>query len=226
LDNIKRIADNPVWAENAAPPDPDDAPSTPENISYMHKTPEFQARAGNAPPKDAPLVASREEAIAWFNIDHFTIYIKGKFRANRENPDGSLEIIEVKDFIRAFTGMKLLQTSVEGRDPKSVPITEIWLNALNERRHFKYGFDFDPSFIGNRSGKYNLWKGWNIKPKEGDVSQWLDFTKTIICSGDDDYFKFLNAIIENMITTPHLKPGVAVVIRGDEGVGRASLLRS
>jgi hypothetical protein len=153
------------------------------------------ARPDSRQLDDAPLIASREEAIAWFNKDHFTIYIKGKFRVIRENPDGSLEIMEVKDFARPFTGIKLLQTSVDGRDPKSVPITELWLNNLHERRHFKYGFDFDPSYVGNRNGKYNLFKDFNIKPMEGEVAPFLNFVKEVICCGDEDNFRFLDAIV-------------------------------
>ena len=96
-----------------------------------------------------------------------------------------------------------------------------WYFKSKRPRKYDKGFDFDPSAVGNRGGKYNLWKGWPVKPVVGDVTIWRDYVKTIICSGDEESFNFLEALIAQMFQEPHLKPGIAVVIRGDEGVGKS-----
>jgi len=176
--------------------------------------------SSKAAPSGLSDISSKEDVVSHFNKDHFTIYIKGKYKVIRENPDGSLEIMDKKDFISGFPDMKLLITPTEGGNPKLILFTEIWLES-SRRRHFAYGFDFDPSFVGNRNGKYNLFKGFKVEAKEGDIAQWQTFVKDIICSGDENHFQWLDALISDMRQKPHSKPGVSVVIRGEEGIGKS-----
>ena len=176
-----------------------------------------------AAPQDASQIASFEDAINFFNKDHFTDYINGKYKVVRENPDGTIEIMETKDFVKGFPEIKLLIVpgDGEGGKPKLTPVTELWLNSGNRRR-FMYGFDFDPSFVGNRNGKYNLFKGLKLGAgKAGDVAPFRNFVKEVICSGNEENFNYLEALIADMFQGPHLKPGIVVVIRGDEGVGKS-----
>src|ERR1700729_3394856 len=169
-----------------------------------------------AAPQDASQIASFEDAINFFNKDHFTDYINGKYKVVRENPDGTIEIMETKDFVKGFPEIKLLivRGDGEGGKPKLTPVTELWLNSGNRRR-FMYGFDFDPSFVGNRNGKYNLFKGLKLGVgKAGDVAPFRNFVKEVICSGNEENFNYLEALIADMFQRPHLKPGIVVVIRG------------
>ena len=181
----------------------------------------FPAPVGDTLPVGDPLPVfnSKQEAIDWLNRDHFRTYLNGKFKVVRENPDGSLEIMEVKSFVDGNKEMQLWTTDEKGNQ-KLTPITEMWLKARSAR-NFKYGFEFDPTFLGNKNGKYNLWKGYRIQPKEGDVTPFREFTKDTICCGNEEYFKFLEAILFDMFQNPGKKKGVAVVIRGDEGVGKS-----
>ena len=50
--------------------------------------------------------------------------------------------------------------------------------------------------------------------------------KDVICSGDEDNFNYLVALVADMFQRPHLKPGVAVVVRSDEGVGKSFFVES
>jgi Family of unknown function (DUF5906) len=169
--------------------------------------------------KIPPPIGSTKQAIEWLNETFFTTYIKGRYKVVRENSDGTYEFMEKKDFMNGLDHMRLLITAENG-NPKSTPITEIWLRSPSRRR-FENGLEFNPAFIGNRDEKYNLWKGWNVKPVEGDVVVFLDYMKTVICAGDEHNYNFLVALIAQMFQFPHLKPGIAVVIRGDEGVGKS-----
>ena len=45
--------------------------------------------------------------------------------------------------------------------------------------------------------------------------------KDVICAGDERDFKFLELLVAQMFKEPNKKPGIAVVIRGDEGVGKS-----
>jgi Family of unknown function (DUF5906) len=170
--------------------------------------------------EEKPEIKSTKDAIDIINKDHFKTFINGKFKVIRENPDGTLEIMEKKAFMDGFLETRL-SIQYEGKDPKSTPISEIWLNSSLARK-FAYGLEFDPSHAGNNNnGKYNLFKGYKIIGREGDVSPFTDLMKDIICSGDEENFNYLVALIAQMFQQPWLKPGVAVVIRGDEGVGKS-----
>ena len=143
-----------------------------------------------------------------------------KFRVIRENPDGTLEIMERKAFIDGNEQYKLQITSAETGNVKVTAMTEIWFKSPNAR-FYKYGFNFDCSATGNRNEKYNLWKGWRVKPVQGDIAPFMELMRDVICSGDDDNLRYLLALIAQMFQFPHLKPCVAVVIRSDEGVGKS-----
>jgi hypothetical protein len=192
-----------------------------ENITRLDETPEFQKNQTNQTrPEYKRTGDPKKDAILELNQDHFTTYLNGRFKVVRENPDGTLEIMDKKDLVAGYSDRRIMIVPAEGGDPKYVQITEVWF-ASPERRHFKYGFDFDPSYLGNRNDKYNLFKGYKIKAIAGDCSQFIDLMRNIICSGNETNFDYLVALIAQMFQEPQLKPGIAVVIRGDEGVGKS-----
>jgi hypothetical protein len=45
--------------------------------------------------------------------------------------------------------------------------------------------------------------------------------KSIICKDNEENYNYLVALIADMFQNPGKKPGIAVVIRGDEGVGKS-----
>jgi hypothetical protein len=201
--------------------DDDDLYPDLERIKKLTEDPRYQQNQHGAPRREYTRTGDpKKDAILELNEDHFTIYLNGRFKVVRENPDGTLEIMDKKDLVAGYSDRRIMIMPTEGGDPKYVPITDVWF-ASSERRHYKYGFDFDPSYLGNRNDKYNLWKGYRIESKEGDVIPFLDLMNNIICCGNVDNFNYLIALISQMFQEPHLKPAIAVVIRGDEGVGKS-----
>ena len=202
-------------------PDKDDIP-TPENTRRLDEDPRWQSKQSQSETlNDKPTDLSRAGVIAWQNKDHFTTYLRGAYKVVRENPDGTLDIMEPKAYSAGRRHLKLRITPVDGGDEKSVPITEIWLNS-EEKRHYEYGFDFDPSAPGNRNGKYNLFKDWKLgKGIAGDVAPFLGLMREVVSSGNERDFLVLEALIAQMLQKPHNKPGIVVVIRGEEGVGKS-----
>ena len=72
------------------------------------------------------------------------------------------------------------------------------------------------------NGKYNLFKGYKLGAgKAGDAFPFLGLMKDVICAGDERDFKFLELLVAQMFKEPNKKPGIAVVVRGDEGVGKS-----
>ena len=60
-----------------------------------------------------------------------------------------------------------------------------WWLGHPERRQYK-AVVFDPGASEERTrGKFNLWRGFSVKPREGDCSLYLQHITDIICSGNE-----------------------------------------
>jgi hypothetical protein len=194
-----------------------------------HRTPIFEDRAHtpilfpehmrSSAPQET--ISSRKEAVDWLNKSYACISISGKEKVLYEKSNGEIEIKEYSDFTKSLAHMRIDVTSSDGTKTKQTAITELWLIWAG-RRIYENGFTFDPSRVGHYDGMYNLFKGYRgIIPREGDVAPFLDYTKDIICSGHHNNSVYLVALVSQMYQEPHLKPGVAVALRGDEGVGKS-----
>ena len=164
-------------------------------------------------------INSTKESVDWLNETHGQIMVRGQFRILWEKSDGSIEFMEKKSFIDKYNHRRLLITA-DGGNPKSTPMTEIWLKSPSRRMYD--GITLDPSCDHHYNGLYNLFKGYKLKKGiAGDVTPFLDFIKNVICAGHEQNYNFLVALIAQMFQKPGQKPGIAVVIRGDEGVGKS-----
>jgi uncharacterized protein DUF5906 len=166
-----------------------------------------------------PIINSTKDSNDWLSKTHATIILNGKFKILREKDDDTIEFMDVKDFIIQNKDRKLSITGEDGKT-KSVPFTEVWLGSTSRRR-YDNGVTFNPGRLGDYNGMYNLFRGYKIEPKKGDITPWMNFINEVMCRNDSNNFNFLDALICDMFQRPHLKPGVAVVIRGEEGVGKS-----
>jgi Family of unknown function (DUF5906) len=166
------------------------------------------------------VLKTKQEALEWLNKSYACITINGKYKVLHEKSDGEIEIMDTVDFTKSLADMLIDISSPDENKSKIVPITELWLKWA-ERRRYDNGFTFDPSRVGHHDGKYNLFKGYQIVPREGDCSIFLDYVKLVICSGNERDYTYLISLVAQMFQFPHLKPGIAVVLRGDEGVGKS-----
>jgi hypothetical protein len=190
-----------------------------DDDNIIHSEPLFEAKyMRNAAPQEK--IESKEDAHEWLNKHYAIIIINGKFRILHEKTNGEIEIMDKKDFISSLQSMRILVTSPEDGKTKFMEITDSWLRWFDHRR-FDNGFIFNPSRIGHYDDLYNLWKGYKIIPRQGDCAIFLDYIKTVICADNQRDFEFLVALVSQMFQEPWLKPGIAVVLRGDEGVGKS-----
>ena len=67
---------------------------------------------------------------------------------------------------------------------------------------------------------YNLWKGFPFEPKVGNCSLFLYHVKEVICNKDENIFKYVIAWMADSFQNPNNKPGVSIVLKGEEGVGK------
>jgi Family of unknown function (DUF5906) len=174
----------------------------------------FQRKA-----EEAPVINNTKDLVLWLNKTFAKMILKGKFKILREKDDGTIEFMDRKDFIYHHHERKLTITGEDDK-PKAVPFSEIWLGSQWARK-YDNGITFNPKIVGDYDGMYNLWKGWKTKPIQGDVGPFTNYIKSIICDDHDGNYNYLVALISQMFQEPWNKPGIAVIIRGDEGVGKS-----
>jgi hypothetical protein len=199
----------------------EDRPHTPILFpeERAHRVPIFGEQYQNSTA--IPLILhTKEEAIDWLNKFYACITINGKYYVLHEKSDETIEFMNITDFKNSLAEMRIDVTSSDGTKTKQTPITELWLISPNRRR-FDNGIIFDPSRVGHYGDMYNLFKGWPIAPREGNCEIFLNYIKEIICSNNEENYKYLITLVAQMFQFPNKKPGVAVVIRGEEGVGKS-----
>jgi Family of unknown function (DUF5906) len=163
-----------------------------------------------------PYFQSPEEYMIWYNERHFAVKMNGAMRAGSES-DG--DFMKKSDFFDLYVGSKFNTGTTD--KPKLECTAKLWFDD-SRRRTYKGGLTFDPSRIyAVDEDQYNLFKGYQIIPREGVCKIFLDYMKDIICSGNERNYKYLLALIAQMFQKPGDKPGVAVALRGDEGVGKS-----
>ena len=99
---------------------------------------------------------------------------------------------------------------------KSRNAAEIWLKHP-ERLSYD-GVTFDPT--GKSNGYYNLYQGFPLKAAKGDCGLYLEHIRQNICRGDEDLYEYVLDWMADAIQNPGKRPGVALAIRGKQGVGK------
>lgn len=101
---------------------------------------------------------------------------------------------------------------------KQVPIADLWL-AWSGRRTYQ-GVVFRPS--GAPPDFYNLWRGWAVTASSnGSCKLFKDHLLDNVCGGDRQKFTWLFGWYADLFQNPEKKPGTAVVLRGNQGVGKS-----
>lgn len=112
---------------------------------------------------------------------------------------------------------------VVGTDDKgraiTVPMGAWWLKQESRRQ-----FDtivFSPG--GEVPGSYNLWRGFAFSSLPGDRhEQYLQHIKDNICSGNEEYYRYLIGWMARAVQHPDSPGQVAVVMRGRMGTGKGA----
>lgn len=114
---------------------------------------------------------------------------------------------------------------------KTVPLTDDWLAW--EGRRFYNGLVFMPEQKAPE-GWYNLWRGFSCKPlaagetptprAQRSLDAFLDHALVNVCRNDKKLFDWLMGYFAHMVQKPWEKPLVALVFKGDKGVGKNALV--
>jgi hypothetical protein len=156
--------------------------------------------------------------IADLNSQHAVINVGGRCLILTESEDPILHRREYalsypNDVRLLYANKKLIV------DEKPINIGDLWMQHEQRRQYSRLVFSPERDI----PGCYNLWRGFAVEPKKGNCGLYLDHIKDNIAQGDEEIYKYIIAFMADAVQRPSRLPGVAFVMRGDEGVGKGIL---
>ncbi|CAK0775780.1 hypothetical protein CCP3SC1_70052 [Gammaproteobacteria bacterium] len=91
-----------------------------------------------------------------------------------------------------------------------------WLESPGRQEY--EGVVFSPGI--DVPGYYNLFRGWGVQPGPGSCAKWLAFVWEVICSQNEVLYRYVMAWTAHIFQYPMILPETAIVLRGDEGIGK------
>jgi len=177
-----------------------------------------------------------DSVIKRYNKKYFVSHLNNKTRVfyNRANPlkKNVLELkwMEFSDF-KQLNASDKYKIDVNGVT-KTVNAADYWLNH-EHRKVYLGGVHFDPS---NSLPKdcYNEWRGFAYKSFEltetnynninkSIIGGFLDHLKRNVCDNNMEHYEYLIKWMALCVQKPEFKPGVVVILRGDNGVGKSKV---
>lgn len=115
-------------------------------------------------------------------------------------------------------------------DGKTKQVSQLWLSSPERRTYngivFNPGLPTSPKF-------YNLWRGFSVNaseklnldhPEYNSFEKFLEHARVNVCGNDEKLFTWLMGYFAHIIQKPAEKPLVALVFRGEKGVGKNALI--
>ena len=153
-----------------------------------------------------------------FQRTHSIINYSGKTFVCWRNAKDELQFQSINDF-KNYNKNIWFKLEVDGKE-KRVFVSDNFLMDKHTK-HYQ-GLEFAPS--GNHPDFLNLWKGWKVAAKQGDVSIFLELVDAL-CDSDEGSVKYMLDYLAHMVQIPEKKPEVAIVMRGPQGIGKGSLMK-
>lgn len=162
--------------------------------------------------------AQRDAEFKKINQTYAIVQRGSQVHVMREGYDskGKREIsyLSAKDFILKMAHVKVWSE----HDEKFVSIAPLWM-SWEGRREFD-GIYFYPG-DEDRPRYYNLWKGFTHTPStNGKCDKFVAHIKDNICNKNDEAFKWVMGWLADIFQRPAHKPGTALVLRGEMGIGK------
>lgn len=102
-----------------------------------------------------------------------------------------------------------------------VPLGNYWL-SWSKRRSYEDTIFYPDQLSPKKSERFhNTWKGFRLTPNPGNCQMVLNHILNFWCNGDKKHYKYTIAWFAHLLQKPWEKPGVALVISGDKGVGKS-----
>ncbi|SFI32876.1 hypothetical protein SAMN04515618_11798 [Collimonas sp. OK307] len=159
-----------------------------------------------------------DELIIEMNNKHAVVNLSGRAVILTEVVSAATDHPEIQ-----FSQSDDIHTLCRKRKVGGKRLVDYWMEHPSCRLYAK-GIVFDPKHLLIQ-GYYNLWKGFAVKPKEGNCELYLAHIRDNICQGDQAKYDWLIAWMAEAVQLPGNqpadKPGVALALRGQQGTGKS-----
>jgi Family of unknown function (DUF5906) len=178
-----------------------------------------------------------ENLIDKFNSRYAVVNANGAVLVFEQKPDPLrlgcwlLHKYTFADFIKLHQNrqVRLIVKTPTVKDPDGLKeitgnAAKIWLSHPR-RLTYDEGLCFDPTKSVSR-GWFNLWTGYGCAPRRGSWRLMQAHVLQIICSNNQEYYKYLLDVAALMIQQPAAPAEVCCVLQGEEGVGKGIFLHA
>ncbi|WP_380785643.1 DUF5906 domain-containing protein [Sphingomonas sp. R86521] len=172
-------------------------------------------------------VQSRSQASAELeevNATHFTVLTAGKYLVGREGVCPFQGHTSVEWFPDVAVQKHLDSRSVVLPDGARKPLGSWWVKHPRRRQYD--GVIFDPAPGADHPRLYNLWRGWSVEPEAGDWSLMKRLMSDVLCGGDHANLDYVLKWAAFMVQHPNAPAEVALVFKGQKGVGKGTFARA
>jgi len=197
--------------------------TAPGTLSYLQKHKDPEAFARQEVERVQEFVGRKQEesdsALEALNEEYAVVDDCGAVHVVANREDFALKRTRlVRYSMQGFRDLLRHKSVVVGEEkPKLVPLAEAWL-SWPQRKQYK-GIVLDPDCTD--PGYYNLWRGWAVEPAPGDWELLKNHVAQVICNNDSRLMDYLLKWMALLVQQPGVLPGVALVLRGAEGVGKS-----
>lgn len=104
---------------------------------------------------------------------------------------------------------------------KTTSVGSFWLHHPERRQYL--GIVFKPGQGEVVDGRLNLWRGFGVKPKQGDWSLMKAHMFKVMASGNREHFEYIMKWLAWCVQHPDQRAEVALVFKGERGCGKGTL---
>jgi hypothetical protein len=178
--------------------------------------------AANPEPSEAPtkfvfekkreLVSSLNSMIAMVNFQGRTRYVRLS--------DPTLTLYSRHDMSAQMKRYRYSYSENQGKSFKQRDAFDVWLES--PRCLTFQGIEFQPDLSKADPEALNLFKGFAVEPMPGgSYGKFEEHLRDNICGGDPELFEFVWQWCADLVQHPARKSGIALMLRGSEGVGKS-----
>lgn len=91
--------------------------------------------------------------------------------------------------------------------------------------YYEGGLEFSPGFKleSPNKDKFNLFRGFPLKPVAGDVEPFLFHVREVICNNDENLTKYVLQFFAHLLQKPQEKPIGSLLLKSGQGTGKTAL---
>ena len=161
--------------------------------------------------------------------DHYAVVKYGGQIMIASINGNDINFMKVDDFHKMLANLPVPNLTVQSATSSArvVKVSKYWFDWQDRRQYCGRGVVFEPGGKRQIPGDMlNLWRGFGVKPKQGDWSLMRNHTRDVICSGNEKLFQYLTKWMAYGVQFPDRPIGVSIALRGDEGAGKGFLWRN